>query len=97
MGQVRTQLSWLFKGGSRTNSALSSYAEDLRALQLKVARIDEALQSLYAASNSQNEHLGLRCDQVENEVSHLKAHLRGAVDDLGDRIGAISERLNSQA
>ena len=95
MGQIKSQLSWLLRGSSRTNTALSSYADDLRALQLKVALIDEALQSLQSASNDRAGQLGAQLKQMDAEVAHLKAHLRTAVDDLGDRLGSISERTMS--
>ena len=95
MGRIKSQLSWLLRGGSRTNAALNSYADDLRALQLKVALIDEALQSLQSASNDRAGHLGAQIKQMDTEVAHLKAHLRTAVDDLGDRIGFVAERFNS--
>ena len=35
--------------------------------------------------------------QLDGELQALRAQVRAAVDDLGDRIGSIAERLNSQA
>jgi predicted AAA+ superfamily ATPase len=46
------------------------YREELRALHVKVGRLDE-------------------------ELLQLRRQTRETVDDLGDRIGTMSERLNS--
>ena len=35
--------------------------------------------------------------QIDGELQAIEAQVRAAVDDLGDRIGSIAERLNSQA
>ena len=35
--------------------------------------------------------------QLDGELQAIMAQVREAVDDLGDRIGSIAERLNSQA
>ena len=92
---VKTQLGWLVKGGSRTNNALSRYAEDLRALQHKVARIDAELQALQATTTHQIRHVGDRAEHTQTEVLALQVQLRTVVDDLGDRVGSLTERLNS--
>ena len=49
---------------------IEGYREELRALHVKVGRLDE-------------------------ELHQLRKQTSETVDDLGDRIGAMSERLNS--
>ena len=57
--------------GGRANAQITEgYREELRALHVKVGRLDE-------------------------ELLQLRRQTRETVDDLGDRIGAMSERLNS--
>ena len=83
---LKSQLSWMVRGGEQTAAALAAYANDLRALQEKVARIDEQLQALRAGGDP----AVMRAD-----VEALREQVRLAVDDLGDRLGSLSERLNS--
>lgn len=83
---LKSQLGWLVHGGNQTAAALAAYASDLRELQDKVARIDEGLQVLRASGD-----LGV----MRADIETLRLQVRGAVDDLGDRLGSLSERLNS--
>ena len=83
---LKSQLGWLVRGGDQTAAALAAYADDLRALQEKVARIDDELQALRASGD-----LGV----MRTEIDALRQQVRDAADDLGDRLGALSERLNS--
>lgn len=83
---LKSQLGWLVRGGDQTAAALAAYAADLRALQEKVARIDDELQAVVA----HGDFGGLR-----TEITALRQQVRDAVDDLGDRVGSIAERLNS--
>ena len=85
---LKSQLSWMVRGGEQTAAALAAYANDLRALQEKVARIDEQLQALRAGGDP----AVMRAD-----VEALREQVRLAVDDLGDRLGSLSERLNSMS
>ncbi len=83
---LKSQLGWLVRGGDQTAAALATYAADLRALQDKVARIDDELQVLRAGGD----FAVMRAD-----IDVIREQVRSAVDDLGDRLGALSERLNS--
>ena len=85
---LKSQLSWMVRGGEQAAAALAAYADDLRALQEKVARIDEQLQALRAGGDPS----AMRAD-----VEALREQVRLAVDDLGDRLGSLSERLNSRS
>ena len=85
MSALKKQLSWLLRGGANTQAALADYGLGLRALQEKVARIDEELQAERATSASRAAQL----DDLRAENRALKDQLRDAVDDLGDRIGHI--------
>lgn len=85
---LRAQLGWMRHGADRTSAALADYATELRALQLKVealttvvARLDSSLGSVGAESTA--------------SIEAMKAQLRTITDDLGDRIGAMSERLDA--
>ena len=57
-------------GGRANAQIIEGYREELRALHVKVGRLDE-------------------------ELLQLRKQTRETVDDLGDRIGTMSERLNS--
>ena len=83
---LKSQLSWLVRGGDQTATALAAYAADLRALQDKVARIDEELQLLRASGD---------LAVMRADIESIRKQARSAVDDLGDRLGFLSERLNS--
>ncbi|CAB4887997.1 unannotated protein [freshwater metagenome] len=83
---LKSQLGWLMRGGDRTAAALSVLAADLRALQEKVARIDDELLAQRAAGDIR---------LMREEIEALRDQVRTAVDDLGDRLGLLTERLNS--
>ena len=85
---LKSQLSWLVRGGDLTTAALAAYASDLRALQDKVARIDEELQLLRASGD---------LAVMRADIESIREQVRTAVDDLGDRLGSLSERLNSES
>jgi len=57
-------------GGRSNAQTAAGYGEELRALHVKVGRLDE-------------------------ELHQLRTQMRETVNDLGDRIGSVSERLNS--
>lgn len=87
MSALKNQLSWLLRGGANTQAALADYGQALRALQEKVARIDEELQAERAASAAR----AAQVDDLRTEIRELRDQLRDAVDDLGDRIGHVVE------
>lgn len=84
---LKAQLGWMRHGAQRTTEAMASYAAELRDLQLKVeslttvvARIDAAVAAVDAESRS--------------SIEAMRKQLRTITDDLGDRIGALTERLD---
>lgn len=89
MSTLKAQLAWLVKGGASTRAALDAYGDGLRALQEKVARIDAELQQL----RSTNDVQAAEAARLAGEVAGLEGQLRAAVDDLGDRLGHLSQRL----
>ena len=85
---LKAQLGWMRHGAQRTTEAMASYAAELRDLQLKVealttvvARIDAAVAAVDAESRS--------------SIEAMRKQLRDITDDLGDRIGMLTERLDS--
>lgn len=86
MSELKSQLTWLLRGAASTNAALTTLAHDLRALQEKVARIDDELQAERAAGAAKDADAAA----LRAEIEALKAQLRTAVDDLGDRIGHVT-------
>ena len=85
MSALRSQLAWLLNGQANTATALESLGDHLRALQDKVARLEEEIAQLRA-----NQQGGTATtDAVVAQVEALKGQLRTAVDDLGDRVGAL--------
>ena len=85
---LKSKFGWLVRGGDRTAAALAAYAGDLRALQEKVARIDNELQALRASGD-----LGV----MHTEIAALRQQVRDAVDDLSDRVGSMADRLDSSS
>ena len=85
---LKAQLGWMRYGAQRTNEALASYAAELRDLQLKVealtavvARIDATVAAVDADGRA--------------SIDAMRKQLRTVSDDLGDRIGALTDRLDS--
>ena len=85
---LRTQLGWMRHGADRTSAAMADYATELRALQLKV----EALTTVVARLDSSIGSVGA---ESTASIDAMKEQLRTITDDLGDRIGAMSERLDA--
>jgi len=85
---LKAQLGWMRHGAQRTTEAMAAYAAELRDLQLKVealtttvVRIDATVAAVDAESRS--------------SIDAMRKQLRAVTDDLGDRIGALTERLDS--
>jgi uncharacterized protein YlxW (UPF0749 family) len=87
---LRAQLGWMRNGADRTSAALADYATELRDLQLKV----EALTTVVARLDSS---IGSVAAESTASIEAMKQQLRTVTDDLGDRIGAMSDRLDSAA
>lgn len=86
---LRSQLGWMRHGAARTDATLSAYAVELRALQERV----EALTAVVARLDTGL--AGVDAEQTAS-TSAMKDQLRTITDDLGDRVGALSRRLESQ-
>ena len=85
---LKAQLGWMRHGAQRTTEAMATYAAELRDLQVKVealttvvARIDATVAAVAAEGTS--------------SIDAMRRQLRVVTDDLGDRIGALTERLDS--
>ena len=85
---LKAQLGWMRHGAQRTTEAMASYAAELRDLQLKVealtavvARIDATVAAVDAESRA--------------SIEAMRKQLRVFTDDLGDRIGALSHRVDT--
>ncbi len=89
MSGLKARLFWLVNGSTATNAALDTYGDALRDLQHKVARIDGDLQALHADTDRRRDELA----RLRHEVAALHDGVRSAVDDLGDRLGSLSERI----
>jgi predicted nucleic acid-binding Zn-ribbon protein len=85
---VRSQLSWLVKGGSATSNTLSSLTNDLQALQQKVAAMEGQLASL-------SKELPLLRDRQLDEFDKVRAAVAAATDDLMARVDALRQRIEN--
>ncbi len=89
---LKSRMSWMVNGAARTDASLATYATELRELQLKVealtavaSRLDTTLAQVHSDERA----------RVDGLVAGLREQLRTAVDDLGDRTGALADRLDS--
>ena len=86
---LRSQLGWLRNGSERTDAALASSDTELRSLQEKVEALTQVVARLdMSIGRADAEHTA--------EIEAMKAQLRTVAEDLGDRVGALSMRLESQ-
>jgi hypothetical protein len=83
---VRSQLSWLVKGGAATSSTLQSLTADLQALQQKVAAIEVQVAAL-------SKDVPLLRDQQLDEFDKVRAAVAAATDDLMARVDALRQRI----
>ena len=83
---VRSQLSWLVKGRTATQSTLHSLTSDLQELQRKVAAIEEHVNSL-------SKELPLLRDRQYNEFDKVRSAVAGATDDLMARVDALRQQV----
>ena len=80
MGRLNQQIHWVV-GGARNQAAIDEQAAAIRELQRQVAELTAVVARIDAG----------RVDGAEWTM--LRDDLRGAVDDLGARIGALAERV----
>lgn len=83
MGRVKQQLNWMTRGGPSAQTAIDEQAAAIRELQRQVAQLTAVVARIDAG----------RVDGAEWTL--LRDDLRQAVDDLGGRIGALAERVES--
>ena len=83
---VRSQLSWLVKGGSATSATLQSLTTDLQALQQKVAAMESQLAAL-------SKELPLLRDRQLDEFDKVRAAVAAATDDLMARVEALRQQV----
>jgi predicted nucleic acid-binding Zn-ribbon protein len=79
---LRSQLSWLVKGRSATQSNLQALTTDLQALQQKVAAIEAHVSAL-------SKELPLLRDRQLDEFDKVRAAAAVATDDLMARVDAL--------
>ena len=78
---LKAQLGWLRDGPERTTATLDAFGTELRELQVKVQTLSDAVARLESGSGSGTEA--------------MREQLRAVTDDLGDRVGAITARLDA--
>ena len=78
---LKAQLGWLRNGPERTNAALEALGVELRELQAKVQVLGDAVERLESGSGS--------------SIEAMRGQLRSVTDDLGDRVGVITARLDT--
>lgn len=85
---VRARIGrWL---GSSDGGGSSALADDLRALQAQVARLETAVNELRSAQVALDER------QLD-ELDRIRAAVAAATDDLAARMTAVEERARSRA
>ncbi|MCW2749664.1 MAG: hypothetical protein JWR83_774 [Aeromicrobium sp.] len=88
---VRANLGWVRSGASRTEATFATHAAAIGSLQ-------EQVQSLTVAVAGFSENLtrvGATSEEIAEVVDAIRHELRTITDDLGDRVGSISARLES--
>jgi outer membrane murein-binding lipoprotein Lpp len=88
MPGLRSQLSWLLRGGSNTNATLASLTTDLQALQSKVAVIESAVHEL------QRGQAALGAKQLD-EFDSVRTAVGAATDDLATRVAALHRQVEA--
>lgn len=83
---VRSQLSWITKGQSTTQSTLQTLTTDLQELQRKVAAIEDHVTTL-------SKELPLLRDRQLDEFDKVRAAVSSATDDLMARVEALREHV----
>lgn len=83
---VRSQLSWITKGQSTTQSTLQTLTTDLQELQRKVAAIEDHVITL-------SKELPLLRDRQLDEFDKVRAAVSSATDDLMARVEALREHV----
>ena len=85
---VRSQLSWLVKGRSATQSTLQSLTTDLQALQGTVAAMEAHVATL-------SKELPLLRDRQLDEFDKVRTAVAAATDDLMARVDALRQQIET--
>jgi exonuclease VII small subunit len=83
---LRSTISWVRHGSRQTDARIAAYEAELRALQDKVEALTHVVARLDAAV--------VEGQRAASLLDAMKLQLRTITDDLGDRIGAVTERLD---
>ena len=86
MAALRSQLAWLVRGRASTVRTLDALSVDLRALQQKVAGMEDRLRDLDVGQAA------LRERQLD-EFDRVRAAVAAATDDLATRIAAVNAQV----
>jgi len=87
---LKAQLGWMRNGAQRTTEAMAAYVAELRDLQLKVEAVTEVVSRIDATVAAVDA-------ESRSSIEAMRKQLRTVTDDLGDRIGAIVQRLDTGA
>lgn len=90
---VKSQLAWIMKGAARSEASVQQLGTDLRELQQKVNDLVIVVDRLHAQVAAGID--GAAVERMEASVAEMRNQLRIVTDDLGDRVGAVAELLNS--
>ena len=82
-------MSWVRHGSRQTDARFAAYEAELRELQVKVEELTQVVSRLDEAV--------LDGQRAAALLDAMKVQLRTITDDLGDRIGAVTERLDGSS
>lgn len=86
---LKSQIGWILYGAQRTDARFAAYVAELRALQTRTQALEGAVAKL--------DTVVTRLDsEGATTMTAMQEQLRTITDDLGDRVGALSQRLESQ-
>ena len=88
---VRSRVGWLLNGSARHDAAVRDLGAQVSDLQHKV----EALTQVVARLDTTLPKVEIDATTSVTALDAMKQQLRTITDDLGDRVGAISARLDS--
>lgn len=92
---ITSRLAWVVKGSQHTEIALQGLGNDLRDLQHKVQTLADVVAALQAEVAVGSNRADI--ERLETSVGAIRHQMRVVADDLGDRVGAVAELLNSRA
>jgi outer membrane murein-binding lipoprotein Lpp len=84
----RAQLGWMLRGRAATHAALDTLSTDLRELQQKVVRLEDAINEL-------RRDQGRLTERQLDDMDALRSSVAAATDDLVARVNAVDERTRA--